>query len=50
MDVHAAAIMIGYSERWLYNNHKKLSFTKRGRGSRLRFSVKGIQSWIAGQK
>jgi predicted DNA-binding transcriptional regulator AlpA len=46
VDIHEAARIIGYSERWLYNHHRQLPFTRPTRTGRLRFSAKAIQQWL----
>lgn len=44
-----AAAMLGHSEIWLYRNSRRLPFSvKMGRS--VRFSRKGIEKWIEGQK
>ena len=49
LDVERAAKMLGHSEIWLYRNSKRLPFSVRT-GRSIRFSRKGIEKWIEGQR
>jgi predicted DNA-binding transcriptional regulator AlpA len=49
LDVESAAKMLGHSEIWLYRNSKRLPFSVRT-GRSVRFSRKGIEKWIEGQR
>lgn len=49
LDVERASTMLGHSEIWLYRNSKRLPFSVRT-GRSVRFSRKGIEKWIEGQR
>lgn len=49
LDVERAAKMLGHSKIWIYRNSKRLPFSVRT-GRSVRFSRKGIEKWIEGQR
>jgi predicted DNA-binding transcriptional regulator AlpA len=50
VDINEAAKMLSAKKDWLYHNRKRLPFVKKTGPKSLRFSVRGIQAWIAGKQ
>jgi predicted DNA-binding transcriptional regulator AlpA len=50
LDVEEAAERLGTSADWLYRNARRLPFTVRVGSRQLRFSVEGINRWIANRQ
>ena len=46
LDTEEASKVLQVSPDWLYRNSRKLSFTRRVGARALRFSYRGIQTWI----
>jgi len=49
VDVKEAARLLATSRDWLYHNRKRLPFARKNGPKQLRFSLRGIQTWIAGR-
>jgi len=49
VDINEAAKMLCAKKDWIYHNRKRLPFVRKTGPKSLRFSVKGIQDWIAGK-
>ena len=46
LDTEEASKVLQFSPDWLYRNSRKLPFTRRLGPKALRFSYRGIQTWI----
>ena len=46
LDIEASSKVLQVSPDWLYRNSRKLPFTRRLGPKALRFSYRGIQTWI----
>jgi predicted DNA-binding transcriptional regulator AlpA len=49
VDINEAARLLCVTKDWIYHNRKRLPFIKKTGPKSLRFSVRGIQTWIAGR-
>jgi len=50
VDINEAARLLSATKDWLYHNRKRLPFVRKTGPTSLRFSVRGIQAWIAGKQ
>ena len=50
VDINEAARLLSATKDWLYHNRKRLPFVRKTGPKSLRFSVRGIQAWIAGKQ